>query len=658
MASGTSSLITISDKIAGRVTWSSTANTSSNSSSVTMKIQVKRTDSYSTTGTWTAEYDVMRAEDGSMLINTTKATHYGTVSNGWVTVKTVNFTATHRSNGKRKLQAYCTITAPTGTNLEGDTAFGTVDMTLDNIARTASITSASNFTDEGKPTMKYSNPAGSAATVQVGVFWDSSTALIPYTTVTGTSGTKEFTLTDAQKNAIYVKLSNTTSATVYYYIKTVISGTTYTSKLAKTVSIVNANPTISPTAVEDEDPSTEGGDAAGNIAATGSNLRWIKGISDVRYAFNASAKKGAAIKSYSVVCGSKSGSAASGALFNVDSGTIKFTVTDTRGNTATETLTRTLIDYVRPTCSLTAKINLSGENTATATIRMSGNCFNGELKAGVKNTLKLFYRYKEEGGSYGAWTQVTPILNGNAYNLYVNVPATLNYQNNYTFQARVQDDLYAAYGNVVDSTEVTASAKPVFDWGRSDFNFNVPVTANHGDVGFTHKHAVSGNAISFGVGGGGTNRGVWDPQLGKWLLHTNGTTTYIADTENTYTVGKNKVLWSGSWYMTEGHTANLSEAVSKQMTGIVLVFSRFDGTSAINEHFSYHFVPKQIVALQEGKGSIFNLATSNGSLAGSKYLYISDNSISGHANNSAAGTGANGVKYDNSKFILRYVIGV
>jgi hypothetical protein len=110
--------------------------------------------------------------------------------------------------------------------------------------------------------------------------------------------------------------------------------------------------------------------------------------------------------------------------------------------------------------------------------------------------------------------------------------------------------------------------------------------------------------------------------------------------------------------MTEGHTVNLSSPVSKQMTGIVLVFSRFDGTSAMNEHFSYHFVPKQMVALQEGKGSIFNLATSNGTFAGSKYLYINDNSISGHANNSAAGTGANGVKYDNSKFILRYVIGV
>jgi hypothetical protein len=291
-------------------------------------------------------------------------------------------------------------------------------------------------------------------------------------------------------------------------------------------------------------------------------------------------------------------------------------------------------------------------------LRISGSCFNGELKAGVKNAVKVWYRYKEEGGSYGSWVSATPTLSGNAYSVSLTAATGLNYQKNYTFQARVQDDLQLAYGKYITSEEVTVNAKPVFDWGKNDFAFNVPVTANHNDVGFTHKHTVSGNAISLGVGSSGANRGVWDPQLGKWLIHTNGTTTQIADAENMYTIGKNNVLWTGSWYMTEGHTANLSSPVSKQMTGIVLVFSRFDGTSAMNEHFSYHFVPKQMVALQEGKGSIFNLATSNGTFAGSKYLYISDNSISGHANNSAAGTGANGVKYDNSKFILRYVIGV
>lgn len=661
MASGTISLTSSTSKLAGRVTWSSTPNTAENKSSVTMKFQIRRTDSYTTTGTWQVRYRVERS-DGTELIGRNVQEAYKSVSSSWVTLYTLSFSATHNSSGKRTLVIWPEIVAPSETNLAGEyvTTSGGKSFTLDTIARAASITSASNFNDEGKPTMKYSNPAGSAATVQVGVFWDSSTALIPYTTVTGTSGTKEFTLTTDQKNAIYSKLANATSATVYYYIKTVISGTTYTSKLAKTVSITNAAPTLSPTAVEDENPETDGGDAAGNIAATGSNTRWLKGISDVRYAFNASGKKGASIKSYSVVCGSKKGSSASGVLFNVDSGTIKFTVTDSRGNTATQTLTRTLVNYVKPTCSLTAKINLSGESSANATLRISGSCFNGEIKSGVKNAVKVWYRYKEEGGSYSAWTAATPTLSGNAYSANVNVAASLNYQNNYTFQARVQDDLELAYGKYVTSVEVTANAKPVFDWGKSDFNFNVPVTTNHNDVGFTHVHSNSGNGISFGVGSGGTNRGVWDKQYSKWLMYTNDTNTFIADANNTYTVGKNNVLWSGKYYMTAGQTANLSQPISKQLTGIILVFSRYDVASgeALNEHFSYEFVPKQMIALHEGKGSIFNLSTSNGSYSGSKYLYISDSSIAGHDNNSATGTGVNGVKYDNNRFVLRYVIGV
>ena len=664
MASGTINLLTSTSKLAGRITWSSKANTSSNSSSVTLNYQVKRTDSYTTTGTWSTRYRVTRS-DGTELIARTNADAYKSVSSSWVTLKTVSFTATHNSSGKRTLTIYGDIYAPSETNLSGsylvtDDLGGGRNITLDTIPRAASITSATDFNDEGTPTVKYSNPAGSAATVQVGLYWDSSTALIPYTTVTGTSGTKEFTLTTAQKNDIYSKLANTKSKTIYYYIKTVIGGNTYTSKLAKTVSITNAAPTLSPTAVEDENPETDGGDAAGNIAATGSNTRWLKGISDVRYAFNASAKKGATIKSYSVVCGSKKGTASSGALFDVDSGTIKFTVTDSRGNTATQTLTRTLVNYVKPTCNLSAKINLNADNTANATLKISGSCFNGEIKSGVKNTINVWYRYKEENGSYGSWTQVTPTLSNNTYSVNVNVAASLNYQNNYTFQARVQDDLQLAYGKYVTSVEVTANAKPVFDWGKSDFNFNVPVNVNHSDVGYVHRHSTSGNAISFGVGSGGVNRGIWDKQYGKWLVYTNDTNTFISDANNTYTIGENKVLWSGTYYMTEGQTANLSQPISKQMTGIVLVFSRYDiaNSTAMNEHFSYEFVPKQIVALQEGKGSIFNLSTSNGTYSGSKYLYISDTSIAGHANNGATGTGDNGVKYNNNRFVLRYVIGV
>lgn len=342
---------------------------------------------------------------------------------------------------------------------------GSKTFTLTDIPRAATITSASNFNDEGSPTMKYSNPAGSAATVQVGLFWDSSTALVGYSTVTGTSGTKTWTLTTAQKNAIYSKLASKKSATIYYYIKTTVGGETFTSRVAKTVSITNATPTLSPTAIEND---------SRNITATGSNTRWVKGFSDVAYTFGASAKKGASIKSYKVECGSKSATASGGNLHDIDSGSVKFTVTDSRGNTATQTLNRTLVDYVKLTCNLTVSMTLETSATSVATLKFSGNFFNGNLKASAVNTLKLWYRYKAEGGSWGAWTAATATISGNKYNLTQTISG-LDYQTTYTFQARAQDDLYLAYGNYVYSKEQSMSTLPVFDWSKTDFNFNTDV---------------------------------------------------------------------------------------------------------------------------------------------------------------------------------------
>ena len=40
-----------------------------------------------------------------------------------------------------------------------------------------------------------------------------------------------------------------------------------------------------------------------------------------------------------------------------------------------------------------------------------------------------------------------------------------------------------------------------------------------------------------------------------------------------------------------------------------------------------------------------------------KYLYVNDAYITGHADNNATGT-ANGITYNNAGFVLRYVIGV
>lgn len=120
-----------------------------------------------------------------------------------------------------------------------------------------------------------------------------------------------------------------------------------------------------------------------------------------------------------------------------------------------------------------------------------------------------------------------------------------------------------------------------------------------------------------------------------------------------------KILWSGTVWPSDSQTATFSGKVSEQKNGIVLVWSRYaDGEGAKDDQFISCFVPKKLVAQKEGKGHTFTLFANSFSNVSSKYVYISDNRLTGHTNNTATGSGACSIKYNNKYFCLRYVIGV
>lgn len=147
---------------------------------------------------------------------------------------------------------------------------------------------------------------------------------------------------------------------------------------------------------------------------------------------------------------------------------------------------------------------------------------------------------------------------------------------------------------------------------------------------------------------------VWT--YGTWYR----TTLTPTASEYVYNEYTQKILWgedlSSGMYMVGSHTIQLSEAVSAQRHGIVLVFSYYNGVDDTNFNYQSFFVPKRLVALT-GSGHTFTMTRSKYSSVGSKYLYIRDKSIQGHADNESTGT-ANGVTYANNKFVLRWVIGV
>lgn len=453
MASGTLSLGT-SGTMEGRIVWSSTSNgTAANNSTVSASLQVRRTDTYTTTGTWTGRLEVGGTVESYSW--------YGGVSSSWVTVKSLTITRSHSNDGTGNCWLYGLVNGPSGTSQSGRSVAGSATVTLDTIPRMASIKSAPNFTDEDNPTITYNNPAGSAVdSLDACISLTGEYEDVPYRDIEidGTSYT--FNLTDEERDTLRTACGDATERVVIFFVRTVINGTTYHSTLEKTFSIINADPTLSPT-VEDSNATTK--------ALTGDSSKFVKGYSDAKFTIGAAAVKCGTLKSQIVVCGSKSSALSSGTLSDVESATFKFTATDNRGNSATKTLTKTLINYVKLTCNLSTNNPTVDGDMA---FKISGNYFNGSFGS-TANALTVQYRVAENDGDYGSWVTVTPTLSGNTYSVTVNLTG-LDYQTKYTFQARAVDKLIT--GGVSSATR-SVKAMPVFDWGENDFTVRVLLNA-------------------------------------------------------------------------------------------------------------------------------------------------------------------------------------
>lgn len=574
--SGTIFGTTNNEWIDAKIEWSATQSIVENTSTITATLYYIRTNSgYTTHGN-------LR---GSITID---GRTQSTVNEIWITdthweeASTYTYRVSHNTDGTKTL----TISATgyiNNTSLDETILSGSI--TLDKINRNASLLTAPNFTDEQNPTITYSNPAGNAvSSLQACISFDGDID-IPYRDVSKTGSSYTFNLTNAERTILRNGTSGN-SRSVRFYLKMVLGGETFYYSLTRTLTIVNANPVINPTAI-DVDTQTK--------ALTGNENTIIKYYSDIQYTTNATAQKGASLKSYKVVCGGLSSTVATGTLNNVESGSITFTATDSRGNSTSKTLTKTFVNYVKITCNM-------GQDTPTTSgvlnFTVSGNYFNGSFGA-IANNLTVEYRYKASGGTYSSWTVMPKTIDGNKY--FANVEITgLDYQTTYVFQARATDKLTTA-----TTAEKELKSTPVFDWGAEDFRFNVPVRFN---AGFEND---------------------------------------------------NVLLWQGAYFMTANQTAPLATPVSQQANGIVLVFSNYDTTNSVANDYDWHcyFVPKYLVDIKGGTGHCFNMMSQSFGDICSKYIYISDTELKGHDNNTKSATN-NGINYSNAKYVLRYIFGV
>ena len=461
MASGTIYGTTNNRYLTARVDWSSKATVSTNSSSVTARLFYRNSSSNSIHGNMTISITI---DGNKKTFNLGDKTLPPDGKWYWAEVYTV--TVAHNGNGSKSISISATGSIP-GTSFSSTSLSGTA--TLDNIPRAATITGAPNFTSLNAPVINYSNPAGNAVTkLQACISLTGATDDVPYRDISKTDNSYAFHLTTTEMNTLKAAVTSGNSRTVYFYIKTVIGTDTYYSYLAKTFTVVDGYPTISPTAYDTNEMT---------VALTGNNGKIIKGYSDIYYSIGASASTGATITKQSAKCGSTTKTTSTGTFNKATSNVINFSATDSRGNNVSDSITLQTVDYFTLTANEYASLSTDG----VLTYSLSGNYFNQSFGS-KHNSIIVYHKFwtedEEEPNTYVAVHENEEFVNaklttsGNTYT-YTFTNSGLDYKKIYYIKIIVEDELSRL---VNDQGSTSFTSTPVFDWGKGNFNFNVPIS--------------------------------------------------------------------------------------------------------------------------------------------------------------------------------------
>ena len=341
---------------------------------------------------------------------------------------------------------------------------------LDTIARGATLSAAPNFDDEGNPQITYSNPAGNSVTELKACIANTTGSIVyvPYRDITKTGTSYTFNLTEAERNTLRAACNTANSMSVKFYVYTKIGTTEFYSTLTKTLSIVNATPTLTANVIDRGSVST---------VLTGNNQTMIKGYNGMYATASGTAKKGATISSYKITNGGTVVNGAAAAFDYTESNVFNFEVTDSRGNKATSSITVPMINYIPLTCTVDGKILLNSADSTKAdlTFTVSGNYYNGSFGA-ANNSLTVNYYITDNSNNSIMSGYLSDIAFDNGTYTASLAIADLDYQKSYTVLAEAVD---AITRPPVQSQSKTLKTTPAFDWGESDFNFNVPVSFNN-----------------------------------------------------------------------------------------------------------------------------------------------------------------------------------
>lgn len=428
-----------------------TQNIATNKTTITgVQGYVKRNDSsyYPYNSTSSAVFTA-KTTSGTQLYSVTKNPKYDLGSNGYKNVLNIspNAEISHESDGKKSIVISFTFNGKLSSYYPNGTISKTVE--LPTIPRTSSVTCA-----DGN--------IGSATTININRASSSFTHTLTYSFqgLTGTIATKTTNTSIGWTipTSFYEKISSANSGAGTITCQT-YSGDTLigTSTCTFNAFVVNSNPSISAT-VEDTNTSA--------IQATGDKNKLIRYISNAKVVITATPKNSATISSVKVVNGSQTKTTATSTINAVDSGTFNVSCVDSRGLTASATLVKTLVEYIKPVIT---KVELSRPSTTSNTVNVTVNglCFNGNFGVG-QNTFALKWRYKKSNETtWSAYTNITATRNGNNFSFSGELGTDFSYTEAFDFEFVLSDYFMSnSY-----STSITRGL-PIIDVGKDDIEIN------------------------------------------------------------------------------------------------------------------------------------------------------------------------------------------
>lgn len=576
------------------------------------------------------------------------------------------------------------------------TISGSGSGTLPTIARTSTPTLSVDSVDMGGKVTINTNRESSALTHDLAYSFAGGSYV---TFATGVGASYTWTTPDLAS-----QIPNATSGTVTIRCITKSGSTSVGTKtLTMTLKVPSTVvPTISSVATAEA--------TSGLAAQFGA---FVKLKSKIKATITAAGAKGSTIKSYSSTFNGKSYSGAtwtSAAVSSSGSLNIVVKVTDSRGRTASKTVSITVLDYDAPAVYALQAYRINADGTENQEgVHISVRYKYGVTTLNNKNTASMVLEYKRSTETEWATLRTGTGLSADTTVQITDQVFSIDYQ--YDLRMVVTD----WFGAGQPFTVVLGSGAVIMDIRGDGLGLGLFKTAEREGVDFGASakgavlglweataeipengdfnnylqpgvYSVAGNAVMETLSNRPHDRaGTLRVSSGLGVKKIAGAYAYLIQEFHPYhnedpvyrrhmisnaagafspgpwraiTLRGQKVLWEGGRYMTAGHTAELSEPVSQQDNGIVLVFSTYQDGAPIDANFNHFFVPKKFVEIMPGYGIAFQMNTVNFNTVGAKYLYIHDDYIKGNENNNLSGTATSGIVFNNAMYVLRYVLGV